>query len=240
MLPQLILRELHVSAEYLESAAPLWDGEKCHVSANVVDTSEVAEVCVLGSVVPGVTVSTVDCVLDGTTKAADGNETDIDEEASVVTAAASATTLGSAIVLEAAVGVEVVTVADIGVIVMLNAGCEKRFEAGCAVLERLELDYAWVPVGETNEKNAPLENSAPNTTEAQLGVEECGEGIGMNGRKPTLELDSWDCCIEVGWGLASLTRRWTTERHLRHCVCAGSARSKPRVVPRLGASRIGG
>ena len=95
-----------------------------------VSTTEVAEVCVLGSVVPGVTVSTVDCVLDGTTGAADGYETDIDEEASVVTAATAAATLGSAIVLEAAVGAEVVTAADVGVIVTLNAGCAKRFEAG--------------------------------------------------------------------------------------------------------------
>ena len=79
------------------------------VSAEVVDTTEVAEDCVLGSVVPGVAVSIVDCVLDGMTGAAVGNETDIDEEASVVTAAASATTLGSAIVLEAAVGAEVGT-----------------------------------------------------------------------------------------------------------------------------------
>ena len=97
------------------------------VSAEVVDTTGVTEVCVLGSVVPGITVSTVDCVLDGTRGAADGNEPDIDEEASVVTAAAAATTLGSALVLETVVGAEVVTVADVGVIVTLNAGCAKRF-----------------------------------------------------------------------------------------------------------------
>ena len=54
-------------------------------------------------------------------------ETDIDEEASVVTAEAEAATLSSAIVLEAAVGAEVVTAADVGVIVTLNAGCAKRF-----------------------------------------------------------------------------------------------------------------
>ena len=101
----------------------------------VVDITEVAEVCVLGLVVPGVTVSTVECELDGTTKAADINETDIDEEASVVTTAAGADRLGSAILLEAAVGAEVVTIADFGVIVTLNVGCAKRFEAGCAVLE---------------------------------------------------------------------------------------------------------
>ena len=210
------------------------------VSAEVVSTTEVAEVSVLGSVVPGVTVSTVDCVLDGTTGAADGNETDIDKEASVVTAAAAATTLGSAIIFEAAMGADVVTVANFGVIVTLNAGCAKRFEAGCAVLERLESDDAWVPVGKTNERGAPLENGALNTTEAEPGVAEYGEGIGLSGGKPALELDSWDCCIEVGWGFASSTRRWTTEQHSRHCVCAGSVRSRPRVVPRLGASRIGG
>ena len=104
--------------------------EVARVSAEVVSTTEVADVCVLGSVVLGVTVNTVDCVLDGTTGAADGNETDIDEEASVVTAAAAAATVGSAIVLEAAVGAEVVTPAEVGVIVTLNAGCAKRFEAG--------------------------------------------------------------------------------------------------------------
>ena len=116
-----------------------------------------------------------------------------------MTAAAAAATLGSAIKLEAAMGADFVTVADVGVIVTLTAGCAKRFEAGCAVLERLESDDAWVPVGETNERGAPLENGAPNTTEAEPGVAECGEGIRMSGRKPALELDSWDCCIEVGW-----------------------------------------
>ena len=174
------------------------------MSAEIVSITEVAEVCVLGSVVPGVTVSTVDCVLDGTTGAADGNETDIDEETSVVTAAVAAATLGTAIILEAAVGAEVVTVADVGVIVTLNAGCAKRFEAGCAFLERLESDDAWVPVGETNVKGAPLENGAQNTTEAEPGVVECGEGIEMRGQKPALELDSWDCCIEVGWEAVKL------------------------------------
>ena len=169
------------------------------MSAEVVDSTEVAEVCVLGLVVSGLTVSTVDCVLNGTTKAADGNETDIDEEATVVKAAAATATLGSAIVLEAAVGAEVVTVVDVGVIVTLNAGCAKRFKAGCAVLERLESDDAWVPLGETNERGAPLMNGAPNTTESEPGVAECGEGIGMSGRKRELELDSLDCCIEVGW-----------------------------------------
>ena len=87
-----------------------------------------SEVCVLRSVVPCVIVSKVDCVLDGTTGAADGNETNIDEKASVVTAAAPAATINSAIVLEAAVKAEVVTVADVGVIVTLNEGCAKRFE----------------------------------------------------------------------------------------------------------------
>ena len=112
------------------------------MSAEVVDTTEVAKVCVLESVVPGVTVSTVDCVLDNTTGEAEGNETDIDEEASVVTASAATATLGSAIVLKAALEAEVVTLADVGVIVTLNAGCAKKFEAGCAVLDRLESDDA--------------------------------------------------------------------------------------------------
>ena len=146
------------------------------MSADVVDSTEVAKVCVIGSVVPGVTVSTVDCVLDGTTIAADGNETDIDEKNSVVTAAAAAATLGSAIVLEAAVGSEVVTAADVGVIVMLNAGCAKRFNAGCAVLEQLESDDAWVFVGEINGRGAPLENGAQNTTEAEPGSRSAGRG----------------------------------------------------------------
>ena len=76
----------------------------------------------------------------------------IGEEASVVTAAAVAVTLGSAIILEAAMGTDVVTVSDVGVIIPLNAGCAKRFDAGCAVLVRLESDDAWVLVGETNER----------------------------------------------------------------------------------------
>ena len=67
------------------------------VSEEVVSTTEVAAVCVLGSVVPGITVNTVDCVLDGTIGAADSSVTDIDEDASVVTEAAATTTLGNAI-----------------------------------------------------------------------------------------------------------------------------------------------
>ena len=107
-----------------------------------------------------------------------------------MTAATAAATLGCAIILEATMGADVVTVADVGVIVTLKAGCAKRFESGCAVLERLESDDAWVPVEETNERGAPLANGAPNTTEAEPGVAECGEGIKMSGRKPALELDS--------------------------------------------------
>ena len=116
-----------------------------------------------------------------------------------MTAAAATATLGNAIVLEAAVGVEVVTAADVGVIVTLNACCAKRFEAGCAVFERLESDNAWVSVGETNERGAPLDHGAPNTKKAEPGVAEFGVGIGRSGRKPALEHDSWDCCTEVGW-----------------------------------------
>ena len=96
------------------------------VSTEVVSTTDVAEICVLGSVVPGVTVSTVDCVLDGTTGAADGNETDINEEVSVVTGAAAAATLGSAIILEAAMGADVVTVADVGVIKNVERGLREE------------------------------------------------------------------------------------------------------------------
>ena len=108
------------------------------VSAEVVDTTEVAKVCALQSVVTGVTVSTVDCVLDGTTWAGNGNETDIDEEVRVVTAETVAATLSNAIGIEAAMWDEIVTVADVGFIVTLSAGCAKRFEAGSAVVERLE------------------------------------------------------------------------------------------------------
>ena len=104
--------------------------EVSRVSAEIVITTEVAEVNVLESVVTGVNVSTVDCVLHGTTGAADGNETDFDEDASVVIAAAAAAKLGSAIVLEAAVKAEVVTAAYVNVIVTVKAGCAKRFEAG--------------------------------------------------------------------------------------------------------------
>ena len=95
----------------------------------------------------GVTVNTVDCVVEGTTAAAGGNETDVDEEASVVTAAAAAATLGGAIVLEIVVGAGPVTAVDVGVIVTLNAGCTNRFETSSLVLERLESDDAWAPVG---------------------------------------------------------------------------------------------
>ena len=148
------------------------------MSAGVVDTTDVAKVRVLGSVVPGVTVSTVDCVLNDKIRAADGNETDFYEEASNVTAAVSAASLGSAIVLETAVGAEILTVAD-GVIVTYTAGCAKRFEAGCAVFERLESDDACVPVNGTNERGAPLENGSPKTTEAEPGVAEYLEEMVM-------------------------------------------------------------
>ena len=174
------------------------------MSAKLVSTTEVAGVCILKSVVPCVTVSTVDCVLDGTTGAADGNKTDIDEETSVVIAAAAAATLGSAIVPEIVVEAGLVTAVDVGVIVTLNAGCTNRLETRSIVLERLESDDAWAFVRETNERNAPQENGAPNTTAAELGVAECGKGIGMSGRKPALEHDSWDCCIEVVWGACEL------------------------------------
>ena len=167
------------------------------VLEEVVVTTEVEEVCAFGLAVTGVTVRTIDCVVGGATGAADGNETDVEEEASVVTEAATAI-LGGTIVLENEVRVWLVIAIDVGVIVTLNAGCTNRLETGSIVLEWLESDDAWTPVGETNERNAPPENGAPNTREAELGVAECREGIGMSGRKPALELDSWDCCVEVG------------------------------------------
>ena len=100
----------------------------------VVVTSEVEKVCAFGSAVTGVTVRTVDCVVGGATGAADGNETDVEKEASVVTEAATAI-LGGTIVLEFVVGVWLLTAVDVGVIVTLNAGCTNRFETGSIVLE---------------------------------------------------------------------------------------------------------
>ena len=160
--------------------------EVSRFSAQDVDTIEVAKIRVLWSVVPGVTVNTGECVLGGTTRAADNNESDNDENASFVIAAAAAETFGSAIVLETSVEAEVVIVAYVGVIVTLNAGWAKRFEAGCAVFERVESDDAWVTVRETNKKGAPLENRAPTTTKAEPKVAECGKGIKISGRKPAL------------------------------------------------------
>ena len=125
------------------------------LSAEVVSTTEVAGVCKLGSVVPCVTVSTVDCLLDGTTGAADSNETDIDIKTSVVIAAAATASLGGAILLEIMVGAGLVTAVDVGVIVTLNAGCTNRLETGSIVLKRLASNDAWAPVGETNERGAP-------------------------------------------------------------------------------------
>ena len=40
-------------------------------------TTEIEEVCAFWSAVTGVTVSTVDCVVNGATGAADDNETDV-------------------------------------------------------------------------------------------------------------------------------------------------------------------
>ena len=79
----------------------------------------------------------------------------------------------SAALFEIVVGAGLVTAVDVGVIVTLNAGCTKSLETGSIVLERLESDDAWAHVGETNERGAPQENGAPNTTEAELGVAEC-------------------------------------------------------------------
>ena len=162
----------------------------------VVVTTGVKEVCAFGSVVRGVTVSTVDCVIDGATGAVYGNKTNVQEEASVVTEAATAI-LGGAIVLQIVVGVGLATAVDFGVIVTLNIGCSNRLETGSAVLKRLVSDDACSIVGETNKRGAPPENVAPNTTDAKPGVEECGKRIGISGREPALELDSWDCYVVV-------------------------------------------
>ena len=116
--------------------------EMLRVSAEVVSITEVAGVCILGSVVPCVTVCPVDCVLDGTTGAADGNESDIDVETSVVIAAIAAATLGGTIVPEIVEGAGLVTAVDVVVIVTLNAGCTNRLEIGSIVLEPLESDDA--------------------------------------------------------------------------------------------------
>ena len=96
-------------------------------------TTEVEEVCAFKSALTGVTVSTVDSVVASTTGAADGNETDVEEEASVVTEAATAI-LGGAIVLETVVGAGPVTAVDVGIIVTLNARCANRFETVSEVL----------------------------------------------------------------------------------------------------------
>ena len=98
------------------------------------DTTEVEEACTLGSAVTGVTVNTVDCVVDGTTGAVDGIEVDVDAVDSVATEAATAT-LGGAIALKTVVGARLVAAVAVGVIVTLNAGCANRLEAGSAVLE---------------------------------------------------------------------------------------------------------
>ena len=92
------------------------------VLEEAVVTTEVEEVCSFGSAVTGVTVSTFDCVVNGTTGAADGNEIDGENEDSAVTEASTAI-LGGAIVLETVVEAGPVTAVDVCVIVMLNAGC---------------------------------------------------------------------------------------------------------------------
>ena len=91
-------------------------------------TTKVEKACAIKSDVTGVTVSTLDWVVDGTTGTAEVNETDVDEAASIVTAATAAI-LGGAIVLETAVKTEFVTAVD-GVIVTLNACCANKLETG--------------------------------------------------------------------------------------------------------------
>ena len=115
--------------------------EVARVFEETVDTTEV-EVCILGSSVTGVTVSTVDCVVDGTTGAAGGNETNVAvgavedgvEEASATTEAAAAI-LDTTITLETAVVAEFVTAVNVSVVITLNAGCANRLKTGSMILE---------------------------------------------------------------------------------------------------------
>ena len=111
------------------------------VLEETVFTIEVEEVCTLGSAITGVTVKTVDCVVNGTTGAADINETGVVEEISVATKT-EAVILGYAITFVTAVGAELVPADSVGVIVTLNAGCANRLETGSTVLRRLESDDA--------------------------------------------------------------------------------------------------
>ena len=112
------------------------------VSEEIVVTTEVEEICALGSAITSVTVSTVDCLVDGTTRAAGDFETnitvgaadDFDEEISVATEAEAAIH-GGACTFETAVGAELVTVVSVGIIDTLNAGCSNRFETGSEALE---------------------------------------------------------------------------------------------------------
>ena len=131
----MILRELHVSAEYCSSAVPLYgDVKRRECSRSLSSRLKSRKSAHSGRLSTGVTVSTVDCVVDGATGAADDNGTNVEEEASVVTEAATAI-IGGTIVLEIVVGVGLVTAVDIGVIVTLNAGCTNRLETGSIVLE---------------------------------------------------------------------------------------------------------
>ena len=115
--------------------------EIARVSAETVDTNEVKDVYVLESVVTVVTVSTVDCVVDGTTGADCGCCTDdavgvadnVDADASVA-AEAEAAILGSASKFETVLGAKLVTAILVGVIVTFNAGYANRFETGSEVL----------------------------------------------------------------------------------------------------------
>ena len=84
---------------------------------------------------------------------------------------------------------------------------------------------------------------APNTTEAEPGVEGRENGIGMSNRRAALEADYWVCVSKCVVGLANSTHRQTTEwqqRQARRCVSAGSAGSRLRAVSRSGASQIVG
>ena len=53
----------------------------------------------------------------------------------------------------------------------------------------------WAIGNETNERDAPPENGAFNTTKAKPQVKRIGEEIEMSGREAAIKVDSWNCCI---------------------------------------------
>lgn len=96
----------------------------------------------LTSVVTGVSVSTLDCVVNGPTQAACGFATDdavraahdVYSKASVVIEAKAAI-LGGASTFETALKAELVIAVLVCVIIRLNVGCANRLETGSVVLK---------------------------------------------------------------------------------------------------------